>query len=577
MNKQTIRLHQPTPGNGLALDPLQQSGRLRLNLFAGRSMGEGEFDILQNYTEQRVTPLLSGHAPGIVECFEVAAGQVPLKDSQIIDWLFRVRPGLAVGGDGKIINMIFPLDQYWQDQKADYLDRRSRELNPISKVHGIYFLTVKRALEAVDKSGNFSACVRDELDLLRDARIETATRLSMQAVWEGDEAVAAAKPLQNKELVINRLLAEQLQANWFGSDGAVPIAMLAVENDTILWFDAVAGRFPAKADANYWTLLSHTQQAIQQHFNGWQMADMASRQTIVDSFKLAYLPAAGVLPTLFVDDVAGLPKTHWFPPHLQVEMAPIAESQVHAVIERELPRSAIDLEKTGGDRLRLLLAVKDVDYRPDLLDLPLPDRQMEQDLYRYGQRAHNSWKDWIIQYDVLFNNLKPEDFQSAEGKRLVSGIPDKIDSEAEGQPILPEQFFSGMIKSSRNWQTAASGINPKLPAPYTATQPAPPQGEAFDWSPPPASTTNGLLKQYLDIGGKIEQAEALIDDLTELLALYADMQRSQRQQVDHVSLSFTRLAGGLPGDGSGLTVARWLPEMKFATQKADTAALPPPS
>jgi hypothetical protein len=56
MSKQTIRLHQPTPGNGLALDPLQQRGRLRLNLFAGRSLGEREFDIMQSYTGQRSAP-----------------------------------------------------------------------------------------------------------------------------------------------------------------------------------------------------------------------------------------------------------------------------------------------------------------------------------------------------------------------------------------------------------------------------------------------------------------------------------------------------------------------------------------
>ncbi len=566
MSKQTIRLHQPTPGNGLALDPLQQRGRLRLNLFAGRSLGEREFDILQSYIEQRVAPLLSAHAPGIVQGFEVAASEVPLKDSEASDWLFRVRPGLAVGGDGKIINMIFPLDQYWQDQKTDYLDRRSRTLDPISKIHGIYFLTARRELEAVDKSGNFAACVRDELDLLRDARIETVTRLSLQAISETDAAVAAAKA--DKELSINRLLAEHLQTNWLGTDGAVPIGMLAVENDNILWFDAVAGRFPAKVDANYWTFLTHTSQAIQQHFNGWLLADAADRLSIIDSFKLAYLPAAGVLPSLFVDDVASLPKLHWFPPHLQLEMAPIAESQVHAVIERELPRSAIDLEKITGDRIRLLLAVKDVDYRADLLDLPLADRQMEQDLYRYGQRAHNSWKDWIVQYDSLFNNLQQQDFLSTEGKRLFGSIPEKIDTEAEGQPILPELFFSRLIDSSRSWQTAANGINPNLPAPYTDNIPAQPTDQKFDWSLPPSSETNGLLKQYLDTSLAIDNTEQLIDDLTDLLALYSDMQRSQRQQIDHVSLSFTRLAGGVPGDGSGLAVARWMPDIKFATKNA---------
>lgn len=564
MARQTIRLHEAAPGNGLAADPLQQQGRLRLNLFAGRSLGEREFDIMQSYSEQRLAPLLCGHAPGIIHGFEVAAGPVPLEDGETTDWLFRVRPGLAVGGDGKIVNMIFPLDQYWQEQRSEYLDRRSRELNPISAVHGIYFLTVIRELEPVDKSGQFAACVRDELDLLRDARIETVTRLTLQPVWEADAAVAAAKA--DRDLTINRLLAEHLGSDWFTANGAVPIGMLAVENDAVLWFDAVAGRFPAKADANYWTFLSHTSQAIQQHFNGWQLADAAARQTLIDSFKLAYLPAAGVLPNLFLDDVATLPKPHWFPAHLQVEMAPIAESQVPGLVARELPRTSIDLEQLGGDRIRLLLAVADADYRADLLDLPLPDWQMQLDLYRYAQRAHDSWVDWIVQYDALFNNLQPADFQTSEGKRLFGSVPDKIDTEAEGQPIAPELFFSRLIAASRDWQTAANGINPELPAPYSEAVPPPPAGESFDWSEPPPSEADGLLKRYLDTSLQIEHAEQLIDDLADLLVLYANMQRSQRQQIDHVSLSFARLAGGVPGDGSGLAVARWLPDIKFTSK-----------
>lgn len=564
--RKPIRLHEPSPGNGLAANAPQQRGRLRLNLFAGRSLGEREFDILQDYSESRLAPLLYGHPPGILQGFEVTAGLVSLQDSEENDWLFRIRPGLAVGGDGKIINMIFPLDQYWQTQKADYLDSRSRGLNPLSSVNGIYFLTIKRTLENVDKSGNFAGCVRDELDMLRDSRIETATSLTLQIVWEGDAAVTAAKA--DKTLTINRLLAEHLHTDWFVADGAVPIGMLAVEDDTILWFDAVAGRFPAKADANYWTFLSHTTQSIQQHFHGQRINDDTERQALIAGFKLAYLPAAGVLPTLFLNDVAVQPEPAWFPDHLQIEMAPIAESQVEALIASELARTSIDLQKVGGDRIRLLLAVADADYRADLLDLPFPDTNMQHDLYRYGQKAFSSWKDWVVQYDVLFNKLTPSDFASAEGQRLFSSIPERIDTEAEGQPILPNLFFERLIQSSRDWQTSTVGstINPDLPAPYSEVIPAPPADLALDFNQPAINTADGLLKQYLDTSHRIDQTEALIDDLADLLTLYADMQRSQRQQLDHVSLSFTHLAGGVQGDGSGLSVARWLPSMQFATK-----------
>jgi hypothetical protein len=462
--------------------------------------------------------------------------------------------------------MIFPLAQYWQTQKDDYLDSRSRALQPLANIHGIYFLTVRRTLENVDKNGNFAGCVRDELDMLRDSRIETATSLSLQVVWEGDAAVAAAKADQH--LTINRLLAEHVHTDWFAADGAVPIGMLAVEHDSILWFDAVAGRFPARPDAQYWTFLSHTTQSIQQHFQGQRVADETERQALINRFKLAYLPAAGVLPGLFVSDVAMLPKLQWFPAHMQIEMAPIAESQVEALIARELPRTSIDLQKVSGDRLRLLLAVPDTDYRADLLDLPFPDPHMQQDLYRYGQKAFHSWQDWVVQYDVLFKQLTATDFASSEGQRLFSSIPERIDTEAEGQPMHPEVFFASLIQSSRDWQTATAGsvINADLPAPYSGRIPAPPNDVVLDFNPSASNAADGLLKQYLQTSREIEGIEALIDDLADLLALYADMQRSQRQQLDHVSLSFTHLAGGVQGDGSGLTVARWLPEMQFATK-----------
>ena len=563
--RKPIRLHEPRSGNGFAKED-QKRGRQRLNLFAGRSLGEREFDILQDYSDSRLAPLLYGHPPGILHGFEVTAGMVPMQDSEKTDWLFRIRPGLAVGGDGKIINMIFPLDQYWQTQKADYLDSRSRGLNPLSSVNGIYFLTLKRTLENVDKNGNFAGCVRDELDMLRDSRIETATSLTLQIVWEGDAAVTAAKA--DKTLTINRLLADHLHTDWFAADGAVPIGMLAVEDDTILWFDVVAGRFPAKADANYWTFLSHSTQSIQQHFHGQRIDDDTERQALIASFKLAYLPAAGVLPTLFLNDVAVQPKLSWFPDHLQIEMAPIAESQVEALIGRELARTSIDLQKVGGDRIRLLLAVSDADYRADLLDLPFPDANMQHDLYRYAQKAFNSWKDWVVQYDVLFNKLATSDFASAEGQRLFSSIPERIDTEAEGQPIVPNLFFERLIQSSRDWQTSTVGssISADLPAPYSEVIPAPPADLVLDFNQPAANTADGLLKQYLDTSRSIDETEALIDDLADLLTLYADMQRSQRQQLDHVSLSFTHLAGGVQGDGSGLTVARWLPSMQFATK-----------
>lgn len=564
MTTHVIRLHEASPGNGLAATDTEQQGRLRLNLFAGRSLSEREFDVMQQYAEDRLAPLLASHAPGIVHGLELSAGQVPVPGQDSVDWLFRVRPGLAVGGDGKIINMVFPLDQFWREQIDDYRRRTLR-----NRIHGIYFVTVRREVEYVDHNAQQRGCVRDELDRLRDARIETVTRLGLQIIEEGDAVVAEAKNDGGKHRLINRLLAERLERPILQADGTVPVAMIAVDDNRVVWVETVAGRFMARPKAAYLTFLAHTRQAMQAHFGGLGNSE-SERQDAIERFNLAYLPAAGILPTLFVDDVSGSPELRWFPDHLQVELAPVAESQVEALIERELPRRSIDLERIQGDRIRLLLAINDRDYRPDLFDLPFPDRSLEKELYRYGRKAFDSWGQWLLQYERLFHGLTADDLTSEVGSRLFQ-VPERIDTEAEGAPIDPPTFFNRRIAAAASWETRKVDINQGLPAPYTTRIPAPPDDAGVDyahWQSPQIANTPGLLKRYLTVEQDIDNAERMMEDLAELLALYNDMQRAQRQQIDHVSLAFTRLAGGVPGDGTGLAVARWLPNIKFATKQS---------
>jgi hypothetical protein len=553
-----IKLHEAQPGKGLAVNPLRQQGRLRLNLFAGRSLGEREFDLLQRYHENRLAPLLAGYPSGVVEGLELTV--TGLGDS---DPVLRLSSGLAVGGDGKIINMVFPLDQAWSVQVDDYKQRRARSLDPITAVHGIYWLTVRRELEAVDRSKISSPCIREEADRLRDARIETVTSLSLQPIETDDTWVTDART--DKTLTINRILSARLKQPLFDAEtGAVPVAMVAVENDTLLWMDVSAGRLPARNHSNYWVFLAHTREALTEHFSGLHNASAAEKQAAIDTFNLEQLPAAGILPQLMLSDIATTPTMSWLPQQLQIELSPIAESQVQAVIERELPRSSLELSNTNfsADRIRLLAAVPDENYRDDLFDLPFPDLRLAQDLYRYGQIAGENWKTWLAQYDLLFNLVSEEDLLSDRGKRLFQ-VPERIDLNSEGKPVLPEEFFNQLLTDRAGWETFQSGINDQLPAPYNNAVPPPP-ADYSQVEEPIAPTEPGLLKQYLDLGQEIDNTETLIEDLAQLLELYKDMQRLQRQQMDHVSLSFTRLAGGVPGDGTGLPVARWLPDMKFA-------------
>ncbi len=76
----------------------------RLNLFAGRHMGEEEFDRQQAYADRRMLPLVAGFYPGIVHGLEVRASNL----SNIGDG-FTVSPGLAVAGNGQTLGLYYPL------------------------------------------------------------------------------------------------------------------------------------------------------------------------------------------------------------------------------------------------------------------------------------------------------------------------------------------------------------------------------------------------------------------------------------------------------------------------------------
>lgn len=537
-----IKLHEVRPGQGLASGPLQRIQRRRLNVFAGRSLGETEFDILQAYTDGRLDELLDDRAPGVLD--GLSSRLIDVDDAPEL----VVQPGLAVGADGRVIRLHFAMNQSWSVQVADYKERKSREIEPIERVHGVYFLTVRREVERVDRSAVVSPCNRTEPDPLRDERLETVVSLSLQPIISTEEIVDLAET--DKLRCINRILASLLSSRPFDAGtGAVPIAMLAARDDDILWLDSTAGRVPAAPDPMYRVLLAHTHAAFSERFAGLDAEEFAAA---LESFDLEFLPAVGQLPRPLLTDFSSvnLPQVAWLPARMQIEMVPVAESVVDATLARELPRGVIDLAGGTSDRLRLMLAVPDVAYRPDLLDLPDADHESENDVYRRGQIAHAAWESRQDLYEELFAGLT-----EAEGEELA--IPDPV-----APPLTPEAFFTELL--SRDWIVGGQGAT-NLPAPYTDTVPPPPS----DYTPPAERSTAeaGKLRELLDLQAEIEQIEQMGDDLDKLLRGFTDVIHLQRQHLDSLSISFSRLAGGIPGDGTGLGVARLLPNMTL--QKLD--------
>ena len=89
------------------------------------------------------------------------------------------------------------------------------------------------------------------------------------------------------------------------------------------------------------------------------------------------------------------------------------------MIHRHIARRVIDLRHPTGDRIRLLLSVNEPDYRPDLLDIPQTDGQLESDMYRFFMRAHDAWRNWHRQFDGLYYLRESSALDTAQIKSAI--------------------------------------------------------------------------------------------------------------------------------------------------------------
>jgi len=276
-------------------------------------------------------------------------------------------------------------------------------------------------------------------------------------------------------------------------------------------------------------------------------------QTLPARLGLDYLPAAGPFPAALIDDIGGPGIALGFAPgDLQVEIAPTPASVIPATVERELPRGLVDLVHHQHERIRVLIAIADADYRPDLLDLPQMDRALIADLYQRGAAAFNADTDWRGQWQALFNGLDDEGRSRAQAPALPS------------PPPLAPQVMDGLVAARED---ALGDSAAELPEPYhtregadcSASEPDNPTCPPPDYAPPSfeGSAEDGLYRQRDDLRAQIQALEDELEENFDLLEALNGYLTLQRQQLDSLSISFTTLAGGTPGDGSGLSLMRW--------------------
>jgi hypothetical protein len=523
-----IRLHEPEKRPG---DPR------RLNLFAGRALGEREFERLQAYVDERVAPLLTSLAPGIVEglsCDFSGNGA---------DTRVRVQFGLAAGGAGQLVRLFYPLDQAWTDLAAQAERDQDAPLRD-----GLFFVTIRSAVEPIDDPTDMEPCTRTEPEPLRERRIETVCLLGLQRISGSPSLMAMPQPR-----AANRICARLLRESPLRADsGAVPLGLVKVVGKLPVWFDPRAGRLLAEPDAAAHTLLAHTVAAL----DAWQREHAAPlpelpTQALAELIGLDYLPAAGPLPAALLRDPASkTPGLAFLPRDLQIELAPVPADTIEGVVAGELARGSVDLIHGLGERLRLLLAIPDLDYRRDLFDLPQRDTALEDELFHRGQHAAQAWQDWKLQWQKLYKDLTQKELDALRAplQRVTA-------------PRDPDAFRDDLVAARR---AAQDKPDSPLPEPYAS--------HLSDRHPPPADYAPvqggdfpdaGLFRRREDLRADIRSIEAALDKSFRLLDEVNDYLGLQRQRLDALTVSFSALAGGVAGDGLGANLVRWTTKAAF--------------
>ncbi len=544
-------------------DPIASHNDLdRLHLFPGRHLGEQEFERIQAYTDRRISPLLTGRDPGIFHGLNVRTGNIGHLGEG-----FTVNPGLALAGNGLLLGLFYPLRQTWQTLVDDYLADLTT-----SNATGIFYLTLKRATRYIDADPSVDPCQRAEFDPTRDARRVLVGTLGLTRLALDESAVSSLSREEIENWVAANNVERELLLNM---TDAVPLGLLAItrigsELDAdyqVSWFSQETGRYMAVANGGYQVLLNQVNEAFRRKM--LEANDLMSEgETLVEylsnNLRMNYLPAAGELPKELIQNIASVnPSVAWLPNHLYVDMVAVPEESVNELINRHLPRRAIDLSRPARDRIRLLIAVNEPDYSPSLLKFPQTDAQLQDDIYRYSMRSYKIWAEWINAFNHLYFETDSDVLSEKELKSL--DLPEPIT-----RPIIPQDFFAQTIDEAL--AELGEGEPPTAPYPYNQGVPEVPifyqnwgvedqslPGEPI--MPPPIvnPTEDGLVIKITVAQHELEAIDNQIRAIRGRLEKTRDYLLLQRQQLDNQTVSLAALAGGVAGDGSGLQVARWLP------------------
>jgi hypothetical protein len=562
---------------------LADNNTQRLNYIPGRTLSEQEFDLMQVYVDERCEDLLVGRTPGIVQGLDLVLPQAD-KTTTAVEALntraIQINAGVAVSFSGKAITNRLPIRFYWQDLKDQYLAEKTL----LEKVkNGVYFLTLRRKNIIMEEAVKQDPNTRTELNPLRDTRIETLAQVNLQEI-----RLPTSVLQKSRQSIAVSVLQKIIEETLFTENpDEIKLAMVKITDEEIEWIDNLAGRFLARENSVYFTLMDYWH-AILNSRNPFRLDDrqvvLSPTTRLADLFDVNCLPAAGKFPSSLLSDLAGKPVLassrdtgQWARPNLafspsglQIEMLPIPENAIQGILQNEISRGVIDLKPGTQDRLRILVAVKQDDYHPKLMDLPEIDLKLIKDYLVPKQKeaviAHELWEKAFIElYGGLTRHIRLtngddkkitiEKFSSIyltdiskiilsgvsdENKKLL-GIPKKSVPEPRLVPEALDDIANG--KLSRPFSLVANIIEEEEI----------PDGDSVV----NLADSSGKFDERFDVMDDIDTLEDLILKTNQLIDELRDYLSLQRQQLDSITVGFSSIAGGIPGDGSGLKLMRW--------------------
>ncbi|MBK1660982.1 hypothetical protein [Paracraurococcus ruber] len=394
----------------------------RLNLVPHRHLGQAEFGIRDRYLGQRLDALAAGAPEGVVAGLDLSPAAFDATGGGAAPDRLLLRPGIAVLGGRRVLRLSAPLS-------LGLADLVPRVAGAPAIEDGVYLLVLRLAEAETVWGPADRPDAREEGDPLRDERRDSLVeaRLSPRlALLPGggsglprDEPVAPPPgdlppdqppPPRFDGVAADRFAnlraAALVGGNGMAADGAVPLALVAVQAGAIRWLNQAAGRWEAAADAGARLLAAQVHDALARAVAADPQMPEARQKAL--RLRLPRLPAAGQLPALLLQDPAGVrPACPLFPPSLDVGMAPLPAGAVPAVLRQGLRRAPLDLSGDTADAVTLLPVVADRDWRPDLADRPRPDLRLLEQLFAAFHQARRDWRDRALAHAAVFNGVAP--------------------------------------------------------------------------------------------------------------------------------------------------------------------------